>query len=266
MQSGANNTVINHCTLQGRVRLGAEMYEEGEGSLPHKHDYTVKFGYLNGKAIPRNKMFALTEDGIRNYSGTGKVTVKNTTVTNFRGGMSLATGKAAHVENVNLVNCEHGYQLPGNSRVINCTGDASYGPVILCPYPQNSNDVYDIKIMNRPSTGDHHLADIVGSNLKIKFTYEGGMPDTLRPIVLGQRQGGGTGPANGVQITNETPYPILIKSQGSNASGTSFGIVTDNGTGNNIVYTPYTFSDKDTPSETTKPQNEGTEGTKGDAP
>ncbi|MFC1761084.1 glycoside hydrolase N-terminal domain-containing protein [Planctomycetota bacterium] len=245
MQSRADNTVINNCSLQGRVRLGEEMYQEKEGSLPHKHDYTVKFGYLNGKAIPRNKMFALTEDGIRNYKGVGKITVKNTTVTNFRGGMSLATGGVAHVENVDLINCEHGYTLPGNSKVINCTGDASYGPVINCPYPQNSNDVYDIKIIDRPSTGDHHLADIVGSNLKIKFTYEGGMPEILRPIVLGQRQGGGTGRASGINITNGTPHPILIKSQGSNATGTCSGMVTDNGTGNNIVYSPYKFSKRD---------------------
>ena len=242
MQSRADNTVINNCTLLGRVRLGEEMCKEGEGSLPHKFDYTVKFGYLNGKAIPRNKMFALTEDGIRNYSGVGKITVKNTRVTNFRGGMSLATGGVAHVENVDLINCEQGYQLPGNSKVINCTGDAAYGPVINCPYPQNSNDVYDIRIINRPSTGDHHLADIVGSNLKIKFTYAGGMPETLRPIVLGQRQGGGTGRASSVHITNETPHPILIKSQGSNATCTSCGIITDNGTSNKIVYSPRKFS------------------------
>jgi len=242
MQTHADNTLINNCTLQGRVRSGAEMYEEGEGSLPHQFDYIVRFGYLDRKPIPRNKMFALTEDGIRNYNGVGKITVKNTSVTNFRGGISLATGKAAHVENVNLVNCEQGYQLPGNSKVIHCTGDASYGPVINCPYPQKSNDVYDIKIVDRPATGDHNFANIVGKNLTIKFTYEGKTPDTLRPIVLGQKQGGGTGSANGVQITNETPYPILIKSQGSNAGGTSCGIVTDNGTDNNIIYSPCKFS------------------------
>ncbi|MFC1761088.1 hypothetical protein ACFL6U_03310 [Planctomycetota bacterium] len=260
MQKRADNTVIKNCTLQGRLRLGAEMVEEGEGSLPHKFDYIVRFGYLNRKPIPHNKMFALTEDGIRNYSGVGKITVKNTRVTNFRGGISLATGKVAHVENVDLINCEHGYQLPGNSKVINSTGDAAYGPVIYCPYPQNSNDVYEIKIIDRPSTGDHHLADIVGSNLKIKFTYEGEIPETLRPIVLGQRQGGGTGRATGINMTNGTPHPILIKSQGSNATGTSCSIITDNGTDNNIVYSPCKFSSERSPSETTKRQNKGARG------
>jgi hypothetical protein len=242
MQEGSDNTLINNCTLQGRVRLGAAMYEEGEGSLPEKFDYTIKFGYLDGKAIPRNKGFALTEDGIRNYKNAGKLTVKNTTVTNFRGGMSLATGGIAHVENVNLVNCEHGYTLPGKSKVIHSTGDVSYGPVILCPYPQNSDDVYEIEIIDRPSSGDHHAADIVGKNTTIKFTYAGGMPDTLRSITLGQKQGGGTGSCTGVDIMNETPFPISINRQGSDCTGKSNGVVTDEGKNNKIVYSPKTFS------------------------
>jgi hypothetical protein len=242
MQLGADNTLINNCKLQGRVRLGADMLAEGEGSLPHQFDYTVKFGYLDGKPIPPTKMFALTEDGIRNYKGTGKVTVKNTTVCNFRGGISFAVGEEAHVENVHLVNCEHGFTLPGNSRVINCTGDAAYGPVILCPYPKNADDMYDIKIIDRPSTGDHHLADIVGRDLKIRFTYEGAMPDTLRPITFGQKQGGGSGNATDIQIANQTPHPILLKKEASDISGTSNGRVTDQGKGNKITYAPATFS------------------------
>jgi len=242
MQNGADNTLITNCKLQGRVRLGAEMLAEGEGSLPHKFDYTVRFGYLDGRPIPAAKGFALTEDGIRNYKGAGTLTVKNTTVTNFRGGMSLATGGVAHVENVNLVNCEHGYTLPGNSKVINSTGDASYGPVILCPYPQNSGDSYDIAIVDRPSSGDHNFADIVGQNTDVRFTYSGSEPDTLRSIVLGQKQGGGTGRANRINITNKTPFPILIKEQGENATGTSCAKVTDKGTNNKIVYSPCDFT------------------------
>lgn len=242
MQLDADNTLIQNCNLQGRVRLGADMLEEGRGSLPHKFDYTVKFGYLDGKPIPSDKMFALTEDGIRNYKGVGTLTVKNTTVTNFRGGMSLATGGTAHVENVNLVNCEHGYTLPGNSKIIKSTGDASYGPIINCPYPQNSNDLYDITVINRPSTGDHNFADIVGKDLTIKFRYPGVIPDTIRDIALGQKQGGGTGNASGIKILNGTPHPIVINDEGSDNFGASRSRITDNGEDNNIDYYNYDFS------------------------
>ncbi|MGJ8641321.1 MAG: hypothetical protein ACSHYA_18165 [Opitutaceae bacterium] len=242
MQQDADNTLIQNCTLQGRVRLGAEMLEEGRGSLPHKFDYTVKFGYLDGKPIPSDKMFALTEDGIRNYKGVGTLTVKNTTVTNFRGGISLATGGVSHVEDVHLVNCEHGYTLPGNSKVINSTGDASYGPIINCPYPQNRNDLYDITVINRPSTGGHNFADIVGKDLTIKFRYPGVLPDTIRNIALGQRQGGGTGDASGIRILNGTPHPILIMEQATNISGASRSPVTDKGKDNKIDLHIYDFS------------------------
>jgi hypothetical protein len=44
------------------------------------------------------------------------------------------------------------FGLRGNSNVNNCTGDAAYGPVILCPYPKNADDMYDIKITYAPAT------------------------------------------------------------------------------------------------------------------
>lgn len=114
-----------------------------------------------------------------------------------------------------------------------------------CPYPQNRNDLYDITVINRPSTGDHNFADIVGKDLTIKFRYPGVTPDTIRNIAFGQKQGGGTGDANGIKIINGTPNPILINEHGSDITGASRSPITDDGKDNNIDYYPYDFSKRE---------------------
>lgn len=263
MGGGFDKVLIKNTLIEGRVRLSNELYSEtNDGDLPKRFDYKVKFGVLNGLPIPRDKMLNLTEDGIRAYPGTGDVTVENCTIKKCRAGIKLymTTGKTI-ARNCTVLDCiVEGYSMPSDAEVINCKGNAAYGPLI---YIQSADDFYKVEAAHRcniemellPSphaVGNHVMAAIRGTNNTFKLTQAASPIDAvLRPIVVGYFSrfellttdfpGVPKGYEQNYEknkidyeakentIINQTEYPVILGERSENNKITSYGKIVDYG-------------------------------------
>jgi len=249
---GADNTTILNTVVEGEVRLGADMYEDGPGSLGDQFNYTQQQpDWFAGQAIDRERMYNLTEDGIRAYTQgtkldgttvrTGSITVKNTYVKNMRGCITtpLAAGDV-YVENTTIEGCTIGYALPNDGVIVNSRGDASYGPLYHSTYSSRRNHEVELELLDGPApTGNHPLMYVAGSGHEIELTYEGTGIDTPRPIHVGDTGARWAGDAannsaSNVELLNYTPHPVLLTEFSSSTGGQSNGQVTDNGSGNSL--------------------------------
>ncbi len=252
---GADNTVIRNTQVQGKMRLGSEMYEDGAGSLPDKAGFEqFQPDHLAGQPIDKTRMYPLVEDGIRAYTSgekldgssvkTGSITVEDSTVVNMRGcvTLALADGKAT-VDNVEVRGCEAGFNLPNRGgSVTNSRGDAAFGPIIAIPYGSANDAEYDITVLEPEfTTGDHALATIGGSNFDITLRSDGTEPVTLRPIRIGftwdrwdfegkpeQHE------AKQMVVNNLTSHPVELTNRSSDIALTSNGTVDDSGSRNSV--------------------------------
>jgi hypothetical protein len=269
MGGGFDKVLIKNTLIEGRVRLSNDLYSEtNDGDLPKRFDYKVKFGVLNGLPIPRDKMLNLTEDGIRAYPGSGDVTVENCTIKKCRSGIKLymTSGKAI-ARNCTVLDCiVEGYSMPSDGEVINCRGNAAYGPLIYIHPADNFYKVeaahrsnIEIEVLPSPhAVGNHVMAAIRGTNNIFKLTQSASPIDAvLRPIVVGYYarfellttdfpdvpEGYEENyelnkvdyEARGNTILNETEYPVILGERSEQNNVTSYGKVTDYGTNNSIL-------------------------------
>ncbi|QDO94268.1 carbohydrate-binding protein [Formosa sediminum] len=209
MQGDADETVITNTQVDGRVRLGAEFYEETEPyDLPFLSDYLEPF--YDDKPIDKTEMHSLCEDGIRMYNIPGSVTIENCTVDQMRGGIRLYLGGQATVNNVTSTNCgSSNYNLPGNvGTITNSFGNFAYAPLSDFALDRNGYNAEWTIIPSPHATGPHNLMDVNGNNHKLIFHRIEGPTDTnlSREIVV-------TG--TGSTIINETEYTIRLKSTSS---------------------------------------------------
>ncbi|MDF7799238.1 right-handed parallel beta-helix repeat-containing protein [Pontiellaceae bacterium B1224] len=264
-----DDVLIKDCLIEGAVRSSNDVYlEMNEDGLPKRFDYKVFFDVLEGLPIPRDKMLNLTEDGIRAYPGHGDVTVENCTIRKCRAGIKLymTSGKAI-ARNCTVLDCiVEGYSMPSDGEVINCRGNAAYGPLI---YIHPADNFYKVEAAHRstielellPSphaVGNHVMAAIRGTDNVFKLTQaESPVDAVLRPIVVGYYSrfellttdfpGVPEGyeanyekykvdyEAAGNTIINETEYPVILGERAEQNKVTSFGAVTDYGKSNEIV-------------------------------
>ncbi|CAH8281496.1 putative secreted protein (Por secretion system target) [Mariniflexile fucanivorans] len=252
----ASYPTIEGCYIEGEMRTTDDMLlEENTGSPADNVDFMTDWGYR----LPPGYMMSLQEGGIRAYNagttyidgveiqrGTDNPTVKDCTIKNARTGVTLvhATG-TKHVENVTLIGCEQGYSI-GSGTVINCSGDAQYGPVLSFAYSSDKNTDIDINVL--PAEGPYYngsgtVAYIGGSahnitlhgndpnaNLKIQV---GGDKNNVR--VLGEPFNQNPLTASNLVLNNQTDFPVVLDAMSSNVTGESCGEITDNGTSNNVV-------------------------------
>jgi hypothetical protein len=266
MGGGFDNVLIKDTLIEGRVRPSNDLYDEtNEGDLPKRFDYKVFFDVLEGLPIPRDKMLNLTEDGIRAYPGSGDVTVENCTIKKCRAGIKLymTSGKAI-ARNCTVLDCiVEGYSMPSDGEVINCRGNAAYGPLI---YIHPADNFYKVEAAHRstielellPSphaVGNHVMAAIRGTDNVFKLTQtESPIDAVLRPIVVGYYSrfellttdfpGVPAGyeanyeknkvdyEAKGNTILNETEYPVILGERSEQNNVTSYGKITDYGKNN----------------------------------
>ena len=266
MGGGFDKVLIKNCLIEGCVRPSNEIYSEtNDGDLPKRFDYNVQFGVLKGLPIPKNKMMNLTEDGIRAYPGSGDVTVENCTIKKCRAGIKLymTSGKAI-AKNCTVLDCViEGYSMPSDGEVINCRGNAAYGPLI---YIHPADNFYKVEAAHRSkielellpaphAVGNHVLAAIRGTNNIFKLTQkESPIDAVLRPIVVGYYSrfellttdfpGFPKGceanyekakvvyEAKENTILNETEYPVILGELSEYNNITSYGKITDYGTNN----------------------------------
>lgn len=248
---GAQNTVIKNTIVQGRMRLGADMLEDGPDSIPAAFNYEQQSpDWFLGEPIEADKMYNLTEDGIRAYTQgtkldgtivrTGAITVENTKVINMRGCITTPlASEPSIITNVEVRGCSAGYALANDSVVSNSRGDAAYGPLYHSTYDTRRGAEIEITLTNNPSTGDHPIAYVAGSGHNITINADDSVPDLLREIRVGD-----TGArwaddptyqdASDISIINKSVHPVILKSTSSNITVTSEGPVTNNGEGNTV--------------------------------
>jgi len=226
MQEGSENTVIKNCLVEGRVRLGSELYLEGEGSLPYRSDYLMP--HSGNIPIPKDDYFSLSEDGIRSYKGSGTVIVENCTVKKMRGGIRLYLGGSATVTNSTSIDCGSvNWNMPSGGTITNSSGNFAYAPLSDFRLSRSNMDIEWTIIPSPHATGPHNIADVLGNNHNIVFhRTPGPLDNCTRPIVVS---------GDNSTIINETEYTIILESTASGNKITSCGPVIDNGTGNTIT-------------------------------
>jgi len=266
MQKNADKTVIKNTYIEGAVRPSNDVYNEtNDGDLPKRFNYKMPLGAMEGLPVPRDVMFNLTEDGIRAYNIPGSVTVDNCTVVRCRGGIKLYMAKGnVKVSNSTVIDCVvEGYSLNNGGEMINCKGNAAYGPLLYMHFNNVSNQKIDLTVLPAPhAVGNHVFAAIKGKGHQIKLKraeFEGEIDRTLRPIVVGyparfeflttdypnvpkgyeenfkKHFAGLTYKANTITIENQTEYPVVLGTMSEKNEIKSLGTVTDLGKHNKIV-------------------------------
>ncbi|XMO85381.1 hypothetical protein AAFN75_11335 [Algibacter sp. AS12] len=265
MQKDADKTLIKNTYIEGAVRPSNDTYAEtNDGDLPKRFDYKMPIGPMQGLPIPRDVMFNLTEDGIRAYNIPGSVTVENCKVVKCRGGIKLYMAKGdVKVSNSTVLDCiVEGYSLNNGGELINCKGNAAYGPLLYMHFDKVSNQKIDLTVLPAPhAVGNHVFAAIKGRghNITIKRAeHAGEIDNTLRPIVVGYKArfeflttsypgvpkgyddnfnthfGDVTYRASNISIKNETEYPVILGSLSEDNNIESLGKVADLGENNSI--------------------------------
>lgn len=265
MQKNADKTLIKNTYIEGDVRPSNDTYKEiNNGDLPKRFDYKMPIGKMKDLPIPRDVMFNLTEDGIRAYNIPGSVTVENCIVKKCRGGIKLYMAKGnVKVSNSTVVDCVvEGYSLNNGGEMINCKGNAAYGPIIYMHLKNSSNQKIDLTVLPAPhAVGNHVFAAIKGKGHHIKLSrteYSKSIDKILRPIVVGfparfeflttdypevpkgyeenfqKHYGDAKYEASNIKIINNTEYPVITGSLSNSNTIKSIGTVTDLGE-NNII-------------------------------
>lgn len=249
---GADNTIIRNSVVQGRMRLGADMLEDGDESLMAAFNFEQQFpDYYLGEPIEADLMYNLTEDGIRAYTKgtkydgtevrTGAITVEDTKVINMRGCITTPlASKPSLIKNVEIQGCTIGYALANDSEVINSKGDADYGPLYHSTYDYRRNANIELTLTNNTaSTGSHPMAYIAGSGHNIMFHTDDSSDAIEREIRVGDTGDRWLGDAtnqeaSSITIMNETNLPIVLTDTSTKITGESVGKVTDDGSSNSV--------------------------------
>lgn len=240
MQSGATETTIKNCYIEGRVRLSDDMYNDTETyDLPYLTDYKFPTGdgswrlpFEESYDIPYNHVYPLSEDGIRSYNNTGSVTVENCTVKQMRGGIRLYLASSATVKNSQAIDCGSGgtnYNMPAGGTITGSSGNFTYAPLSDFRLSRSRQNIEMTIIPSPNAIGPHNIADILGNNHNIIFHRTPGPLDTdeTRAIVIA---------GDNSTIVNETEYRIILESSANGNTIISCGPVSDNGANNDITY------------------------------
>ncbi|UXP32609.1 RICIN domain-containing protein [Reichenbachiella agarivorans] len=255
----ANNPLIEGCYVEGEVRSTDDMLaEEGTGSPADLVDFMTTWGYR----LPPGHMMSLGEEGIRAYNagetvidgvhysrGTSNVTVLNCTVKNMRGGITLAHATGSkYVEGCTIIGCEQGYALASGS-VVNCKADAAYGPVYQSTYDNDRNFNADITIIPPVDpyyNGSKCVAYIGGSghrvvlrgneadvNPELKIQMGGYLQN--QRFLSGEPSSQNYHTARDMTIYNLSGYEMDLPSASYNVTGITCGLITDEGTDNDVT-------------------------------
>ena len=182
--------LVKNCYVEGTVRPSNDfLKEDAEGSLAKKYDHRIQWPEnVAGLRVPPDHMLNCSEDGIRAYGGTGRMTVENCKVVKMRGGIKLYMARGGVIRNCEVLDCIiQGYSVPSRGVIANCRGNAAYGPLLYIHMDSHSSQKIDLEVLPAPhGIGDHPLAVIKGKNHFIKFTSQKDEGAQLeRPIIVG---------------------------------------------------------------------------------
>jgi len=250
---GSLDARIEGCYVEGEVRSSDDVLAEaGTGSPADNVNFMTVWGY----PLQPGWMFSRQEDGIRAYNtgypdpdtrNTRNMQVINCTVKNMRSGVTIGfCDSTKYVEGCVVLGVENGYWVGSGGQVVNCSGNAPFGPLYENSYQNDSGATVDLTVLdNEEIYGDQSiLAYIGGSGHKLTFrSRDQNVNPNLRIMSAGSRDGirffvtnqYNTLSANNILLTNLTQYPVVLANNASGNSGRSGGPVTNLGVGNVIT-------------------------------
>ena len=249
----ASNPTIEGCYVEGEMRTTDDMLAETSGPA-----YDIGFMTVWGYTLPAGYIKATSEEGIRAYNGgdtyidgvwyergTSNATILNNTLVNVRSGVTLTHSSGYnYVEGCTTIGCERGYAVGSGDDIVNCSGDAQYGPLYGVDYESNNNITADFTVL--PYAGSHyngsrHFAYIFGSGHNLTFRGTEDNPDQSLEInvggdkrIIGMLAEIEDYSANNIVINNLTGYPLVLDDASSDITGQSCGTITDNGSDNDV--------------------------------
>ena len=172
--------------------------------------------------------------------------------------MKLFLAKSASISDCQVLDCVvQGYSLPSNGKIIRCSGNAAYGPLLYIHNDSHRSQEIDLTVLPAPhSLGDHPLAAIKGERNTVRFTPGPGGPDKiLRPIIVGfplrfdflsvdypkvpagyekhfEKFAPDDYRAAKNHVINKTSHPVVLGELSNNNIIESHGKITDHGTDN----------------------------------
>lgn len=231
VMQGAVDTLVQDCYVEGEMRTTDAMLAETAGPA---FDVGFKSHYPPGKIMP-GQIKCLAEDGVRTYANgaffdgrrTGPIEVINCTVKNMRSGITLGMeqGPSKIVNSTVIGFQERGYSIGSNGQIVNCLGDAQYGPLLTFIGAKTKHCQIDLMLL--PETSEfpvHRLLEVNGSGHTIRLrNAAGAQRDKPTPIVFGESDWGdihlfrapNSDPrkysgADNCKLINETGMPIVF--------------------------------------------------------
>ncbi|MEI6892811.1 MAG: carbohydrate-binding protein [Pontiella sp.] len=249
---GALDAVIEGCYVEGEMRTTDEVLAEaGTGSAADDVDFMTVWGWT----LTPGSMFSTLEEGIRAYSGGTdpdgntrgciNLTVKDCTVKNARGGVSIGwTSGTKYIEGCVTIDCEGAYWPGSNGQIVESAGNAAYAPLLLYFFEGRGGSVVDLTLVdNENRYGNDELLYIIGEGHDVTIRSRDGyvQPD-MRVMASGIRSGHRIDPSNAYNnlaaqnntINNQSQYALELSTNSFNNGGQSAGPVSDWGSGNNI--------------------------------
>lgn len=256
VMQGAVDTLIQDCYVEGEMRTTDEMLAETEGPA---HSVDFKSDYPPGKILP-GQIKCLAEDGIRSYANgaffdgrrTGPIEVMNCTVKHMRSAVSLGDERGpSRIENTTVIGFqEKGYSIGSNGVIMNCSGDAKYGPLLGLYNPRAKNCEVDLRLL--PDTSEFpvlRLLEVNGKGHKIRLrNAEGTQRNQPTPIVFGESEWGDIhlfrapdsdpkkySGAYDCKLYNETGMPVFFSELSENCTVITNGeLQADHGRNNQV--------------------------------
>lgn len=234
IQQKPENVYFEDCYAEGVVRTTDDILAETSGPAFDVNFRTWTQNREGKYMVTPGYMKSLCEDGFRTYGESKNIYFKNCTAKNTRAGFELRS-KGVRLENCTTIGTERAYWVGDNAIVINCKGDANYGPLL---FVEGSNVNVELTIDTAESDRlVHALVTIQGKNNIVALkSLQGKMRIKSLPILIGYthpKHGESMSPydegeTDGLKLKNETGMPIKIGSMANGCEIETNGKVIEN--------------------------------------
>lgn len=216
LQENCDDVVFDNCHVEGVMRRTDEMLAETSGMAFDRKFMSEVMNRSGTKRIQPRYMKALSEDAFRTYTTHRGLVFRNCSAKNMRGGFELRTKTAPKLENCSATGCERGFWVSTGAVLVNCKGDAQFGPLLYV-----EGDKAKVEVQLLPTEADkvnvHNIASIYGSDNEVTITAKGRRVHAL-PILVGftppsmgeNATAGSERTAKGLILHNETTMPVVI--------------------------------------------------------
>lgn len=241
VQQHPKNVYFEDCYAEGEVRTTDDILAETSGPAFDVNFKTWTQNRVGEYVVTPGYMKSLCEDGFRTYGVCENIAFKNCTAKNTRGGFELRFN-SARLENCTTIGTERAYWIGKHTEMINCTGDANYGPLL---FVEGSNVAVELTV--DPIESDrlvHSLVTILGDSNKVTLkAQDGQQKKKALPILVGftpPLHGESMSPysqaeASGLTLVNETGMPVTLGEKAHNCTVHTNGEVIDRGLNNQII-------------------------------